>query len=288
MEEPFTTFFEDRVVLVPVKEFLPSVISKFHLGRELVLPRMPTQGEGTPNPLDAGATVQTYVDATLPIRKSDRLFIIPAGPKKGKAAASRTIAAWLVKVIRMAYLEKGLQPPARIRAHSTRVRDKDTKTRVEGPPVRRDIPAPGVVQKKKSKSPSSGMFGQAVAQSLVYEAESLSVPSVETPALLKLISLQNADGSWKLNPQFSAILGISEENIKAGSPDQSVDVSVWVTVLAVIWLHVTSLDQRDEWELLEGKAVSWLRAKAGPSLGELVRAGNGLLKSSVNPKVFGL
>ncbi|XP_018426331.1 PREDICTED: von Willebrand factor A domain-containing protein 5A-like [Nanorana parkeri] len=113
-------------------------------------------------------------------------------------------------------------------------------------------------------------------------------PLVETPALLKLISLQNADGSWKLTPEFSAVLGISETDIKAKNPNQNVEVSVWVTVLAVIWLHATSLDEREEWELLEGKAVSWFRARAGSSLGEFVRAGNELLKSSVNPKVFGL
>ncbi|PIO25155.1 hypothetical protein AB205_0138620 [Aquarana catesbeiana] len=71
-------------------------------------------------------------------------------------------------------------------------------------------------------------------------------------------------------------------------PLQNVEVSVWVTVLAVIWLHSTCVDQREEWELLEGKAVSWVRAKAGSSLGEFVRAGNKLLKSSVDPKVFGL
>ncbi|XP_018426332.1 PREDICTED: von Willebrand factor A domain-containing protein 5A-like [Nanorana parkeri] len=112
--------------------------------------------------------------------------------------------------------------------------------------------------------------------------------AVGTSALLRLISLQNADGSWNLTPEFSAVLGIYETNIKARNPNQNVEVSVWVTVLAVIWLHATNLDQREEWELLEGKAFSWVRARAGSSLGEFVRAGNELLKSSVNPKVFGL
>ncbi|PIO25211.1 hypothetical protein AB205_0114220, partial [Aquarana catesbeiana] len=68
----------------------------------------------------------------------------------------------------------------------------------------------------------------------------------------------------------------------------NVEVSVWVTVLAVIWLHTICVDQREEWELLEGKSVSWVKAKAGSSLGKFVRAGNELLKSSVEPKVFGL
>ncbi|XP_073467346.1 von Willebrand factor A domain-containing protein 5A-like [Aquarana catesbeiana] len=126
---------------------------------------------------------------------------------------------------------------------------------------------------------------------------------------MRLIPLQNADGSWNLTPEISAVLGISETDIKTRNPDQvivgqslqerketlkkiiageNVEGSVWVTVLAVIWLHTNYLDQRDEWELLGMKAISWVRAKAGSSLGEFVRAGNELLKSSVDPKVFGL
>ncbi|XP_073471543.1 von Willebrand factor A domain-containing protein 5A-like [Aquarana catesbeiana] len=123
-----------------------------------------------------------------------------------------------------------------------------------------------------------------------YEGVEQPSPPVqkETPALVRLITVQNADGSWKLTPEISAVLGISEEDIKTGNPDQNVEVSVWVTVLAVIWLHTICVDQREEWELLEGKSVSWVKAKAGSSLGKFVRAGNELLKSSVEPKVFGL
>ncbi|XP_073474282.1 von Willebrand factor A domain-containing protein 5A-like isoform X9 [Aquarana catesbeiana] len=111
---------------------------------------------------------------------------------------------------------------------------------------------------------------------------------LDGPEAVWLISLQNADGSWNLTTKFSALLEISKKDIKAGNPDQNVKVSVWVTVLAVIWLHTSCLDQNAEWELLVGKAISWVKAKAGSSLGELVRAGNRLLRSSVDPKVFGL
>ncbi|KAM5191383.1 von Willebrand factor A domain-containing protein 5A-like [Mantella aurantiaca] len=239
--------------------------------------------------------------------------------------------------------------------------NKDTKTRVEGPAVRRDIPAPSFTMahppidhdmiqimqsnaaficERSSKlcdidsasnnldyttnrltSRRSGVnMKESVAAKLSYVKSIFSTwrsrvdmkgvsakspspppsasppsasppppaPPVESPGLVKLISLQNADGSWNLTPESSAVLGISKTDIQARSPDQNVDVSVWVTVLAVIWLHTTCMDQRDEWELLERKAISWVRAKAGPSLGEFVRAGNELLKSSVDPKVFGL
>lgn len=108
------------------------------------------------------------------------------------------------------------------------------------------------------------------------------------PSFIRLISLQNADGSWNLNPEFSSVLGISQEDISNKNPDQNMDSSVWATVLAMIWLHASCLDQKEEWELLEVKAISWLKAKAGSSLDKFVRAGNELLKSSVDPKAFGL
>ncbi|XP_077334227.1 von Willebrand factor A domain-containing protein 5A-like isoform X3 [Lithobates pipiens] len=229
--------------------------------------------------------------------------------------------------------------------------NKDTKTRVEGPPMRRDVPAPAYMMmgsafqgmaycaprqmyQKSSvcyNSPPMACYAARPAMGTtrscefdasddehVYCAEDGGSPKMgapldededdndyepaplygytitpplvpeKTPALVRLIAVQNADGSWNLTPQISAVLGISEADIKTGNPNQSVEVSVWVTVLAVIWLHTTCVDQREEWELLEGKAISWVRAKAGSSLGEFVRAGNELMKSSVDPKVFRL
>ncbi|XP_073467205.1 von Willebrand factor A domain-containing protein 5A-like [Aquarana catesbeiana] len=214
--------------------------------------------------------------------------------------------------------------------------NKDTKTHVEGPPMRRDVPAPDMMvgsafhgghrmmaySARKAKPqissapylahklfcdppamPQMGEIGSCMFDiphsdsdddyepgSCLFDSDDDYEPveDEETPTLVSLITVQNADGSWNLTPEISAVLGISEADIKTGNPDQNVEVSVWVTVLAVIWLHTTCVDQREEWELLEGKAVSWVMAKAGSSLGEFVRAGNKLLKSSVDPKVFGL
>ncbi|KAG9488268.1 hypothetical protein GDO78_007852 [Eleutherodactylus coqui] len=211
--------------------------------------------------------------------------------------------------------------------------NKDTKTPVEGPPIQRDIPAPGFMQfsarayrsapmacnagsprpkmlmacrsppggmqmpcgaapmmtakKHRSAMPAPGRIqSQSSAMDCSPAADTAAVK--ETPTFVRLISLQNADGSWNLNPEFCSILGKSQQDISNKNPDQNMDSSVWATVLALIWLHASCLDQKEEWELLEYKAMSWLKAKAGSSLDQFVRAGNELLKSSVDPKVFGL
>ncbi|XP_068108635.1 von Willebrand factor A domain-containing protein 5A-like [Hyperolius riggenbachi] len=192
--------------------------------------------------------------------------------------------------------------------------NKDTKTPVEGTAVRRDIPAPSFIAMtvtgmhvhwvqpmpltmmsattESSVAPQSNMV--IMPENLdcendeedYYEAVSADGTSSPPLAMGQLVSLQNADGSWNLTPELSAILGISEADIKAQNPDQNMEPSVWATVLAVTWLHHNCQDQREEWELLEGKAVAWVTSRAGPSMAEFVRVANELLKSSVDPNVF--
>ncbi|XP_028930462.1 von Willebrand factor A domain-containing protein 5A-like [Ornithorhynchus anatinus] len=114
------------------------------------------------------------------------------------------------------------------------------------------------------------------------------IQAAEEAPLLRLVSLQKVDGSWALDEALASVLGVQKQEAVASLPGQGVDTTVWATVLAVVWLHSTSGDQKDEWELLEGKAVAWLRARAGVHLVKCLQAANTLLKASVAPAVFGL
>ncbi|KAH1182238.1 hypothetical protein KIL84_009992, partial [Mauremys mutica] len=106
--------------------------------------------------------------------------------------------------------------------------------------------------------------------------------------LLRLVSLQNADGSWDLDSQLAAALGVSKTDARGRMPSKDVPPSVWATVLAVVWLHSRAAGQRDEWELLEAKAVGWVRGQAGPRLSECLEAANTLLGCTIGPAVFRL
>ncbi|XP_026512553.1 von Willebrand factor A domain-containing protein 5A-like [Terrapene carolina triunguis] len=110
----------------------------------------------------------------------------------------------------------------------------------------------------------------------------------EESPLLRLVSLQNADGSWDLDPRLAAALGVSETDARGRMPIEDVAPGVWATVLAVVWLHGRAAGQRDEWELLEAKAVVWVRGRAGPRLSECLEAANTLLGCTVGSAVFGL
>ncbi|XP_078394196.1 von Willebrand factor A domain-containing protein 5A-like [Cetorhinus maximus] len=119
------------------------------------------------------------------------------------------------------------------------------------------------------------------------EEDAASLPAEESP-LVKVISQQNADGSWSPSDDLEAQLGLKPQEIGQSLPRQDMDLTLWVTILAVIWLHASCADSKDEWELLVDKSVSWIKANSGPDLGGCVKAANDLLKTSVNPHVFGL
>ncbi|XP_053121919.1 von Willebrand factor A domain-containing protein 5A-like [Hemicordylus capensis] len=133
----------------------------------------------------------------------------------------------------------------------------------------------------------SGAGWIEVSSSEEEEEEKETTLKEEGSLLLRLILLQNADGSWPLDSDLATLLDLSEAEISSQKPAQVIPTA-WATVLAVLWLHFRAAEQNDEWQLLEAKALSWLQATAGPQLAECVKAGNALLGSSVSPQAFGL
>uniref|UniRef100_A0A8C3IKN7 von Willebrand factor A domain containing 5A n=1 Tax=Chrysemys picta bellii TaxID=8478 RepID=A0A8C3IKN7_CHRPI len=161
---------------------------------------------------------------------------------------------------------------------------------VRGPLVRRDVP----VRVKVVGCPPdwTGHVSVLYPQPCTSPISPCLSPGrePEESPLLRLVSLQNADGSWDLDPRLAAVLGVNETNTRRMIPSEDVTPSVWATVLAVVWLHTRAVGQRDEWELLEAKAVGWVRDRAGERgpVGKCLEAANALLGCSVSPAVFGL
>ncbi|CAM5158239.1 unnamed protein product [Eretmochelys imbricata] len=59
----------------------------------------------------------------------------------------------------------------------------------------------------------------------------------EESPLLRLVSLQNTDVLWNLDPWLAAVLGVSETDARGRIPSEDVTPSIWATVLAMVWLH---------------------------------------------------
>lgn len=108
-----------------------------------------------------------------------------------------------------------------------------------------------------------------------------------TDKLLQLISLQTAYGSWILTSTLEDVLDRSKYQMEQSMPVQ-VNHEVWTTFLALIWLHGSRLEAREEWQLLAMKAVSWLRAQNVSNLMECIEAGNALLGFKLKKDAPGL
>ena len=113
---PFLRFEAQNVVLNTIPGFLSKTANPSNLGSDLILPCFCEHVKE----LCVKCTVSHYVKITgAQGCKSDRLFVAFGDACKGQAVTSRTIAGWIVRVIRIAYDIKGLPPPD-VRAHSTR------------------------------------------------------------------------------------------------------------------------------------------------------------------------
>ena len=77
-----------------------------------------------------------------------------------------------------------------------------------------------------------------------------------TDSLSSLISLQQADGSWKLDDVIAKVLSKSLKELSDACPvkcDGGVS-TIWATVLCCVYLELKHPSQKDEWELIAMKA----------------------------------
>lgn len=119
IKEPHLVLYPDRVVLRPSEQFIPKVASSFLFNSEINLPVF-RSNKGHPHTLYVKSTIVSYLKATEPFRKVENLVVISHGPRKGQAASPRTIATWLIKIIKRTYIIQSLPILDGLKAHSTR------------------------------------------------------------------------------------------------------------------------------------------------------------------------
>ncbi|XP_058490757.1 von Willebrand factor A domain-containing protein 5A-like isoform X3 [Solea solea] len=180
--------------------------------------------------------------------------------------------------------------------------NKDNGEPIEGPLIRRNVPAPGRHQHMmRCCAPMmDGLTTYSIGgpEVLAFGGSSNMMKNTQSSndkteaklskdPLLQLVSLQKASGCWLLDPALAAALGKTSKEVERTKPS-SVNQEVWATLLALIWLNGFKMDAKEEWELLGLKALSWLRAQKAPCVAECVEAGNTLLGCSVQKDVLGL
>ena len=89
-----------------------------------------------------------------------------------------------------------------------------------------------------------------------------------TDILTSVIASQQANGSWKLDSSIAKIFTMSVKEVEDTCPQvlkENQMVVIWVTVLVLTVLEKKCSNHKDEWELLDLKARSWLKKQSLPS-----------------------
>ena len=116
---------DTRVVLKPNPAFIPKVFNPSLSCRPIELfafnpPPFTSLEQERLNALCPVRALRAYVDKTAELRKTDQLFVSCAKSRLGRPLTKQRLSQWIVAAIALAYTTKGQQPPAGLRAHSTR------------------------------------------------------------------------------------------------------------------------------------------------------------------------
>ncbi|XP_069038694.1 von Willebrand factor A domain-containing protein 5A-like isoform X2 [Lepisosteus oculatus] len=193
--------------------------------------------------------------------------------------------------------------------------NKENKQPVQGPVLRRNIPryqlnCPPMVMcfsstagaqmidssdhhftkgvLRSNRTARSGRSSFNIFHSKSSQRGTPPAPEPQEDPLLKLISLQKANGSWDLDEALLAVLGKKKKEVASKMPGKGLDKTAWATLLALLWLHGFKLDSRDEWQFVALKAVSWIKAQPGLDVAQCVQAGATLLGCQVDPQSLGM
>ncbi|OAP55620.1 hypothetical protein AYL99_09771 [Fonsecaea erecta] len=80
----------------------------------------------------------------------------------------------------------------------------------------------------------------------------------------RIIDLVEFDGSWSASKDLLSILGLDHSEFNAiKAANNTLEVSVIATALAVAWLNEHVLSEKDVWEMVADKAMEWLATRFG-------------------------
>ncbi|XP_043083746.1 von Willebrand factor A domain-containing protein 5A-like isoform X4 [Puntigrus tetrazona] len=179
--------------------------------------------------------------------------------------------------------------------------NKDSRQTVKGPLLQRRVPTYETCMAycmMESCADSwnietDGIEGAVLSLQAESECRQRS-PGPPKDALLQLVSLQKASGCWDLDEALADVFGKTEDELTDQKPAQwmmvctQVDGSVWVTLLALIWLYGCKIEQQVEWQFVAMKAASWIGSQKVGDLSQCVCVGNVLLGCQVTKETLGI
>ncbi|KDN70965.1 putative vault protein inter-alpha-trypsin [Colletotrichum sublineola] len=116
-----------------------------------------------------------------------------------------------------------------------------------------------------------------------FSAEFAHPPQTLADKFSALVSMQEFSGYWVWSAKLFAVLGISSQDVmstadKAFQGTRSLNVSSTAAVVA--FMRKRLADERDSWEMMVEKAVTWLEAELGDESAKLLAALEPLFQNS--------
>lgn len=147
-------------------------------------------------------------------------------------------------------------------------------------------PFAGFTFQSAAPAPAPVMQASASASSSALDCLSLPIGRWAAPAahmrpLDRFVHHQKANGSWELNENLAQALGRGLAELVASVP-ADVSADLWATALALTALDSQFAAEKEEWELLAGKARRWLARelkKAATSVDALLAAASAFLQA---------
>ena len=92
--------------------------------------------------------------------------------------------------------------------------------------------------------------------------------------LHQIVSLQEFDGAFPMSEELALAVGKPLADLKAAAAEVAagLDATCFSSAAAVACLRKTLGDFEGQWELVVGKTLKWLKAKAGPQVEDLIKA----------------
>ena len=86
--------------------------------------------------------------------------------------------------------------------------------------------------------------------------------------MMKIVSLQNFDGSWSPSKELKKILQINEKEQKTHFKD-----NIWCTATVLVFLEKNFSKRHTEWEMIKNKAIKWMTSqdRDGKTVGEILQ-----------------
>ncbi|MCG3192423.1 MAG: hypothetical protein DIJKHBIC_01670 [Thermoanaerobaculia bacterium] len=97
-----------------------------------------------------------------------------------------------------------------------------------------------------------------------------SLPGDDVRVLDRIVGLQKADGSWDLDAEFVAAVGVAFLEMKAvvaDEDDPEAAARALATAAALVYLELYAAREKNEWRMLGKKAEKWLAKQTSPRAG---------------------